>query len=189
MARTVESHVQQARNWLNGQCVLCEQETYQDETGQTSCKACPFGTTTNSTGNSAISACSEVCDVAYTGVSVDLVYTQLPYNDVQDLYYVGIWASNYGYAECTFKRLFEYTLRSIDPETIPQLQNWQFGTMSLISNAEFINGVEYGYADATMAWTDNETPFMPTNSVMESTFCVNTVQDQMYTTTTPRDYS
>ena len=56
--------------------------------------------------------------------------------------------------------------------------------MSLISNAEFINGVEYGYADATMAWADNETPFMPTNSVMESTFCVNTVQDKMYTTTT-----
>ena len=69
---------------MNNECVLCEQETYQDETGQTSCKACPFGTTTNSIGNSAISACSEVCDVAYTGVSVDLVYTQLPYNDVQD---------------------------------------------------------------------------------------------------------
>lgn len=42
----------------SGKCVLCNKGNYQDESGQTSCKSCPYGKTTAFVGSQSQLDCS-----------------------------------------------------------------------------------------------------------------------------------
>lgn len=44
----------------SGKCVLCNKGNYQDETGQTSCKSCPYGKTTAFVGSQSQLDCSGI---------------------------------------------------------------------------------------------------------------------------------
>ncbi|XP_033732288.1 sushi, von Willebrand factor type A, EGF and pentraxin domain-containing protein 1-like isoform X2 [Pecten maximus] len=51
------------RYYSEGECVLCDIGVYQDSTQQTSCKACPTGTSTEGTGSISVTECTVVLPV------------------------------------------------------------------------------------------------------------------------------